>query len=263
MYVGRAPSPAPDPPVGPSPQNTNTIPLRYKREVFSRPPLTRASLKPLFTILGWMALWAVILFACAGNLEWSRGRLYVVLVTCGVTSNWLIVSLNNPGLFAERAKKHAGTKRFDKFFGPLFTVLSFALLIVAGLEERFHAPATGPILALLGAVFYLVGLAPMTWAMAVNPHLERTVRIQTDRGHRVISVGPYRIVRHPMYAGLIVSTLSAPLIFGSPWTWLPSGLLAVLMIWRTALEDRTLRAELAGYEDYARRTRYRLVPGLW
>ena len=100
--------------------------------------------------------------------------------------------------------------------------------------------------------------------MVVNPHFEKTVRIQTDRDHRLIDTGPYRIVRHPGYLGTILSfILSAPLLLGSWWAFVPAAASTASLIVRTALEDRTLRTELAGYEDYARRVRYRLAPGIW
>jgi protein-S-isoprenylcysteine O-methyltransferase Ste14 len=89
------------------------------------------------------------------------------------------------------------------------------------------------------------------------------VRIQTDRGHTVITSGPYRFVRHPGYLGLIIFTLATPLLLGSRWAFIPAVLMLVLIITRTALEDRTLQSELAGYPAYAERVRYRLLPGIW
>jgi protein-S-isoprenylcysteine O-methyltransferase Ste14 len=106
---------------------------------------------------------------------------------------------------------------------------------------------------------YLLG----AWAMAVNEHFELLVRIQTDRGHRVVTSGPYRIVRHPGYLAAIVGGLTSPLILGSLWAFAPVVAGALLFTARTALEDRTLREELAGYQEYAARTRHRLLPGIW
>ena len=101
------------------------------------------------------------------------------------------------------------------------------------------------------------------WAMASNPFFSQIVRIQTDRGHTVAAGGPYLIVRHPGYASLIVCELAISTLFGSWPALAAGGLCAALIILRTALEDRTLRAELTGYADYARRVRYRLLPGIW
>jgi protein-S-isoprenylcysteine O-methyltransferase Ste14 len=99
--------------------------------------------------------------------------------------------------------------------------------------------------------------------MGVNPYFEKTVRIQTDRGHRVIDTGPYAYMRHPGYVGLFGWMLGTPFLLGSWCALGPAVLASIAMIVRTALEDRTLRVELEGYEAYAARVRYRLVPGIW
>ena len=117
---------------------------------------------------------------------------------------------------------------------------------------------------MVGLTLFCAYVAILTWSMLVNTHFEKTVRIQTDRNHKVIDTGPYRVVRHPGYLGLIAGfILSAPLLLGSWWAFVPAVASTATLIVRTALEDRTLREELDGYEDYARRVRYRLVPGVW
>ena len=103
----------------------------------------------------------------------------------------------------------------------------------------------------------------MTWAESVNKFFEPTVRIQTDRGHRVIDTGPYAIVRHPGYASGYLLFVGMPLALGSLWALIPAILSCLLLVVRTILEDQTLRNELAGYEEYAQRVRYRLIPGVW
>ena len=99
--------------------------------------------------------------------------------------------------------------------------------------------------------------------MGVNPFFEKTVRIQTERGHRVIDTGPYAFVRHPGYLGFFGWCLSAPLLLGSWWAFVPAVLSVVDLVVRTALEDRTLREELEGYEAYSNRVPHRLLPGIW
>jgi len=99
--------------------------------------------------------------------------------------------------------------------------------------------------------------------MVVNPHFEPTVRIQKDRDHKVITSGPYKVVRHPGYLAGILFTLSIPLIIGSVFTLIPSGIYCLLMIIRTSLEDKTLHKELDEYSEYAKRVRYRLFPEIW
>jgi protein-S-isoprenylcysteine O-methyltransferase Ste14 len=99
--------------------------------------------------------------------------------------------------------------------------------------------------------------------MASNRFFSSVVRIQTDRGHTVATGGPYRFVRHPGYVGMMVSALGTTILLGSLWAFIPATLLIGLIIFRTALEDRTLQNELEGYKEYAARVRYRLLPGVW
>ena len=139
-----------------------------------------------------------------------------------------------------------------------------AIPIMAGLDiGRFQWSGLDVQLAVLGFLFLTLSTILINWAMAVNPHFEPTVRIQKDRSHRVISSGPYKIVRHPGYLAGILFTLSIPLIIGSVFTFIPVGIYTVLFIIRTSLEDRTLRKELDEYSEYVKRVRYRLFPGIW
>ena len=102
-----------------------------------------------------------------------------------------------------------------------------------------------------------------SWAMFANRFFSSHVRIQTERGHTVISEGPYRVVRHPGYAGGLISWLAAPVFFSSYWVIIPMVLVLIASVIRTALEDQTLLVELPGYKDYARKVKYRLIPGIW
>jgi protein-S-isoprenylcysteine O-methyltransferase Ste14 len=99
--------------------------------------------------------------------------------------------------------------------------------------------------------------------MVENRFFSGTVRIQTDREHVVVSGGPYRLVRHPGYAGSLLATICVPVVLGSWWAWVPACVSVAALVVRTALEDRVLRRELDGYAAYAARTRHRLVPGVW
>jgi len=108
-----------------------------------------------------------------------------------------------------------------------------------------------------------LGYALVVWATAANAFFSQIVRIQSERGQTVVSDGPYRLVRHPAYVGAIVYELAVPVLLASGWAFAIGGLSTILLILRTALEDRTLRAELAGYVDYARQVRFRLLPGVW
>ena len=109
----------------------------------------------------------------------------------------------------------------------------------------------------------LAGYSLASYALIENRFFSALVRIQTDRGHRVVSSGPYRWLRHPGYAGALMSFWATPSWLDSWWAFIPAALVTAVLVIRTRLEDETLRNELDGYDDYARRVRYRLLPGVW
>ena len=210
-----------------------------------------------------LMLFAVILFIAAGTWHSHRAWAYVlaVLIFEGLTLS--ILAWRAPHTLKQRGHIGARVKPFDRVFIALWLVLALITPVVAGLETRAGAPA-------LPWLWFYVGLATLTlaslfglWAMVANEHFEQFVRIQTERGHRVVTTGPDQFVRHPGYLAAVVGALATPLMLGSIWTFAPAALIAALFVIRTILEDRTLRRELDGYEAYARRTRFRLVPGIW
>jgi len=170
----------------------------------------------------------------------------------------------NPDVILTRLKGRLPTEKFDMILLYLLVPVIMAIPVVAGLDAVRYQWSRVPTWAMYpGILLHAAGDAFLLWAMVVNPYGEKTVRIQTERGHHVITTGPYAIVRHPMYVGVMVMLAGMPLVLGSWWTFLPVGVMALAMVVRTAFEDRMLRRELPGYDDYARRTRYRLLPGLW
>ena len=136
--------------------------------------------------------------------------------------------------------------------------------IVAGLDQRYSwSSGIEPVAQIVAMLAVIAGHALVVWATDVNAFFSQVVRIQTERGHTVIDNGPYRYVRHPAYAGAVLLVLGAPIMLGSWWALIPGVICAVLMIVRTALEDKTLQAELPGYVEFTHHTRYRLLPGVW
>jgi len=210
-------------------------------------------------------IWAAVPLIAAGRLDWWIAWVYGgVFTACVGLSTWLLVR-TSPGLMAERARIGKGVKRWDLVLVPLMaSVLPILTLVVSGLDERFGwSPEPHPILALAGLTAMVLGHLLFHWAMATNEFFSGVVRIQEERGHHVITGGPYCYVRHPGYVGVVLFFLPIPLVLGSLWAWIPAGVGLCVTLLRTALEDRTLRKELAGYEQYARKVRYRLLPGIW
>jgi protein-S-isoprenylcysteine O-methyltransferase Ste14 len=226
-----------------------------------RPGKARRALQIVLT----MGAWIAGLFLGAGTIDWPRGWISVAIYVIGFGIAGVVTRRANPELIAERAKwRRKDTKGFDKVFLAAMTPLAFVQPVAAGLDAvRFGWWPIASVGIIPGMVLMASGIAFITWTLAVNRHAETTVRIQTDRGHQVVSSGPYRVVRHPMYVGVIVMYLGLPLIWGSGVSMGISLAIIALFIWRTFMEDRMLWQELPGYAEYARQTRNRLIPGLW
>ncbi len=219
--------------------------------------------------IGFLALLLLVpalLFAAAGTLSWPMAWAYVGLATVGSLASRLAVARRNPDTLEERAKafRAEGTPAWDRWLMPALIWGAVLTLVVAGLDHRVEGVtiASAP-LRLAALALAAAGYALSAWAMALNRFFVATVRIQTERGHAVVASGPYAFVRHPGYTGSLLATLCVPLLLGSAWALVPAALTAVAIVARTALEDRFLRAGLAGYADYAARTRWRLAPGVW
>jgi protein-S-isoprenylcysteine O-methyltransferase Ste14 len=237
---------------------------------------TKSSKPSVTTGIPWLAvirflfttvLMLGVLFISAGRLQWWEGWAYTGMTLVVLVLSRSLLLLKNPDMARERAEagQRENVKAWDKILLPVIAVYGPLISwIIAGLDERFgwtpDLPDYIQIIA-LGVIFLcsMVG----TWAMVVNRFFSSHVRIQTDRGHTVVSTGPYRLVRHPGYAGSILAWIAAPVFFSSYWVVIPSVMVIILTIIRTALEDRTLKEELPGYSEYTERVRYRLVPGVW
>ncbi len=222
------------------------------------------ALKFLRTLAG-SAIYPAIAFLGAGRLDWPRGWIYLVVFVAVAAGGTVVVDRANPGLLAARSRgMHKETKGFDKVFYVFFLPLMVIYPLLAGMDAVRFAWAPLPAWTVSpGVLLFLAGSAFTTWALTLNRHAEGTVRIQSDRGHTVVTGGPYAYVRHPIYVGTIVGLPAVVLVLGSAWALVPMALIIVLFVWRTAMEDRALRQELPGYADYAETTRYRLLPGVW
>lgn len=202
----------------------------------------------------------------SGAWNWTEAWLYAVASVLAFAISRLLVQRRHPDLIAERARflRAEDTKPWDKVLAPLLGAGSVLILVVAGLDRSFGwSPPFPAWLKVTAFVMIVLGYAFSSWALVENRFFSGTVRIQSERSHHVVATGPYRIMRHPGYAGGLLGYLFIPVLLDSAWAFVPAILLAAVMVLRTALEDRTLQAELPGYRKYAARTRYRLLPGLW
>ncbi len=213
---------------------------------------------------GLAAALGMSLFLSFGRVDWLMGWIYIGLrVGTGVVSMVVMIK-KYPGLLEERFHPGGGAKAWDNLISNLTILFSLVTLIVAGLDMRFGwSPELAIVIQLIAAVVWLLGDCISKWAAVSNRFYSRVVRVQKDRGHTVVTHGPYQYVRHPGYSGGLVAGLATPIMLGSLWALVAGVMLALLLIIRTSLEDKALHHELVGYVEYAQQTRYRLVPGIW
>jgi len=208
------------------------------------------------------AAWVVTAFAAAGTARWPAGWTHVAVVAVGLGAHRRFVARRSPALLERRNAIGEGTRTWDLVWLAIFWPLMLAAPVVAGVDTvRLGHPQLPAWLMVVGGLLFASGMALSASAMVVNPFFEGTARLQPDQ--RVIEAGPYRRLRHPGYAGLALWSLASPFLLRSSLALVPAVAAAAWLVVRTALEDRMLRAGLAGYGDYARRVRSRLVPGLW
>jgi len=207
------------------------------------------------------------LLACGGDVGWWQAWIYSLLIIAVGIGGHIWAEQRHPGLIAERqnAESIQGAKAWDKVLAPLMALsIGHLMVIVAGLDHRLGGSPEFPLwLIILGFTLISLGYAFGAWAMAENRFFSSVVRIQTDRGHVVCDSGPYRIVRHPGYAGNIPPLLGIALALGSMWALIPAAVALIIAVIRTVLEDQTLQEELPGYRDYVQRVRYRLIPAVF
>jgi protein-S-isoprenylcysteine O-methyltransferase Ste14 len=203
----------------------------------------------------------VILFVVAGQLDWIWAWVYLGINLANVLIVGPIVIRTNPVTVTEHQELEK-TGKWDVGSVLYLLAMYIVLPLVAGLAVRFGWVRNFSIAwHVAGATVLVAGLGLVSWVMINNPYIWSEVPIQC--GQTICSTGPYRFVRHPAYAGLILQTLGIPILLGSLWALVPGITAAVSIIISTASEDRILQAELPGYQDYAQKVRFRLVPGIW
>jgi protein-S-isoprenylcysteine O-methyltransferase Ste14 len=206
----------------------------------------------------------VALFWSAGQIRWWPAWAAIAVMTGWSAATAIVILRFHPDLLAERLGPRKGAKRWDTAILSILGLTQLMRCIVAGLDQRYGWTGGFPLAAQIVALAVcILGCALAVWATAANPFFSQVVRIQPERGHAVASGGPYRHVRHPAYIGLIGYELAVSVLLASWWALLLSCFNALLIVLRTALEDRTLQAELPGYDEYAGHVRYRLLPEIW
>jgi len=198
--------------------------------------------------------------------DWWEAWVFAGVNTLGFVVSRYLAGRRHPDLLAERGRllKHDNPEPWDKRLSPLLGLFGGLIPLTAGLDMRFGSSAQfGLIIKIAAIVFLLGGYVLGSYALIANRFFSGMVRIQSERDHRVVTTGPYRWVRHPGYAGAVLSYLAAPFLLDSMWVFIPVLLTLGVIVIRTYLEDKTLQEKLDGYQEYARDVPYRLIPGVW
>ena len=204
-------------------------------------------------------------FGSAGTLAWPEAWLYMIIQYSFSMTFAIWLKKYNPELLRDRmAFLKPAAKRWDKAILLVSTIVFVPYLILPGLDAvRFQWSSVPSLIKVVAFIGIILSLVLVFWVMKENTYLSRIVEIQKERGHRVITTGPYQFVRHPMYLAVIVLFNSIPVALGSLWSLIPSAVLTLLILIRTFLEDKTLHEELQGYSSYAEKVKYRIIPGIW
>ena len=230
------------------------------------PDLQRAELNRAFiSLLVTLVLMVALLFGAAGSLSWGHGWafliVFVLLILASMAALWRL----NPEIFVARARPMGqGTKGWDRVLMPILLVAFALILPVAAFDDgRFHWAPASDVWVVLGYLLLVIGFAGVAWAQAVNRHFEPSVRIQSERDHHVIDTGPYAYIRHPGYVFASLMALGIAWSLGSWWALVPAVIVTAVLALRTDLEDATLQRELHGFAEFAAKTRFKWIPGVW
>jgi protein-S-isoprenylcysteine O-methyltransferase Ste14 len=208
---------------------------------------------------------AVTLIA-AWDATWLMGWILIILIGVPAVITRLIILRKNPELLHERGnyRQQEGNKSWDLLYASIVGMFGpLVVWITAGLDRNFGWSVVPGSVQWSAVIILVLCVIFSNWALVTNKYFSAVVRIQKDRNHTVITHGPYRFIRHPGYAGGLLSELAMPLMLGSLWALIPAILTMAVLILRTAKEDQTLLDELPGYAEYAKQTPYRLLPGIW
>ena len=226
----------------------------------------RNSIRVAILLLLVLVVFPMLPMIISGRWNWWEAWVMVALYILSFVISRMIAVRKTPDILRERANfgAHENTQPWDKWLSMVVAFGSVFILLVVGLDARFRWSAGFSLpVELIGLALIIIGYLIASYAFVENAYFSGTVRLQEERGHKVISGGPYRWVRHPSYSGSLIASLGMPLLLDSLWAFVPVIVFGAFFVLRTSLEDRFLHENLPGYREYAQRTRYRLVPGIW
>ncbi len=218
-------------------------------------------IRRLIQVFSVLILQGAILFIAAGTLSWKWAWAVLLLGLFLLIINLILLPAE---LIEERGRKKENVKKWDKMLTSIISIPTILMYVFSGLDRRFNWTGDVPIIInIAGLVFIILGSMMFTWSMVSNKFFSTLVRLQIDRQHTVVTEGPYKCVRHPGYLGYIIFTLATPIALGAFSGIIFSGIIGILLIVRTELEDATLKKELPGYAEYTENVKCKLIPFLW
>ncbi|MGJ0507706.1 MAG: methyltransferase family protein [Methylocystis sp.] len=214
----------------------------------------------------WLVAIAALLFLPAGKIAWPEAWIYLIIIGGIGTAAGLWFARHDPSLLRERLASpfQAGQPAWDEVILLLFFAFYLASFVVMSLDATQWRTSHMPVWAeVAGAVSILASYAIIWRVLAENSFAAPVVKVQEERGQRIVTTGPYAIVRHPMYGAAIFFLLGTPLLLGSFYGLALAPPLLMLLAVRAILEERTLADRFPEYAAYVKRTKYRLAPGVW
>ncbi len=226
------------------------------------PNILRSKARLIFRFLFSSVLMVVLTMVSAGTMNYWQGWIYLTLF---IYLALLTMVLLPSDLAMERMNPGEGVKKWDYIFIAFYTPMTFIIPALSAADaNRFHTITNIPVyLNIIALIFVFLGSSLLVRSTWTNKYFSSVVRIQNDRGQKVIQDGPYKIVRHPGYLGGIITYLLLPLALNSILGYIGAILLIIALIIRTYFEDKTLLEELEGYREYADKVKYRLFPNIW
>ena len=217
----------------------------------------RRLIQTFFTLL----FQGVILFVSAWSLSWTWAWIFITTGAIILIINLIVLPSE---VIEERGRKKENVKKWDKILTTINILPMIGIYVLSGLDYRLHWSIDLHIsIHIIGIVLFFFGSILFTWSMVSNKFFSTMVRIQEEREHKVATEGPYKYVRHPGYVGFILMFLVTPIVLGSLYGLIMSGIVTIIVIIRTALEDKTLNIELKGYKEYSKNVKYKLIPFMW
>ena len=219
--------------------------------------------KPYLRFIFMYTFIALALFLPAGTIFWLQGWIYLSIMILFSTSLVTYLSRTDPELLKARAKTKS-TESWDNKINLIGTPFYILMFILPGFDAvRFRWSNVPFTINIVGFIGMIIAAILFILVMRENRYLSRVVEIQEERGHEVITTGPYSIVRHPMYVAVIILYTSHCIALGSLYALIPCAIIVIIIIFRTIHEDKMLHEKLDGYKEYAQQTRYKLIPGIW